>query len=109
MAGLAGVDLALGGASGPHLLALLALCAFAIGVYTASSYAMFMDLTRPGIAATQFSAFMGATNGCEAWSVWAMGRLQADHGYAIALLFLCGASLLALPLLAGLARAVTER
>jgi MFS family permease len=103
------VDLAGGGRGGAHLLVLLAISAFCIGLYTASSYALFMDLTRPAIAATQFSAFMGATNGCESWSVWAMGRLHAGHGYPIALLALSLVSLLAVPLLFRLAPAPRVR
>ncbi len=44
---------------GSFLLVCLAITAFGIGVFTASSYALFMDLSRPTIAATQFSAFHG--------------------------------------------------
>lgn len=102
VASVAAVDLAGGGAGGALLLGILAASAFTVGLYTSSSYALFMDLTRPTIAATQFSAFMGATNGCESWSVWAMGRLHGAHGYARALLVLCGVSLLALPLILAL-------
>ncbi|MCA9076126.1 MAG: MFS transporter [Planctomycetaceae bacterium] len=97
--GLALSDLWLDGQRGPHLLVGLALTAFGIGVFTAASYAMFMDLTRPAIAATQFSAFMGATNGCESWSSFAIGRLIASNGYATAFLVMSAASLTALPLL----------
>jgi predicted MFS family arabinose efflux permease len=99
IAALAAADLALGGARGLHLLALLAITAFGIGLFTASSYALFMDLTRRGIAATQFSAFMGATNGCEAWSSVSVGRVIAGQGYSAAFWCMCCASLLALPLL----------
>ncbi|MEZ4263471.1 MAG: MFS transporter [Polyangiaceae bacterium] len=102
VASLAVVDVARGGVGGAHLLVMLAVCAFAIGLYTSSSYALFMDLTRPAIAATQFSAFMGATNGCESWSVWAMGRLHGAQGYARSLLVLSAISLLAIPLVLGL-------
>lgn len=42
---------------------------FALGSLTASSYALFMDLTDPTIGGTQFSTFMGATNLCEVWSI----------------------------------------
>jgi MFS family permease len=102
VASFAVADLARAG-RGSHLLVMLAACAFAIGLYTSSSYALFMDLTRPAIAATQFSAFMGATNGCESWSVWAVGRLHTTYGYPRALLALSCVSLLALPLLSVLA------
>lgn len=98
VASVAVVDLARGGVRGTPLLVLIVLTAIAIGLYTSSSYALFMDLTRPAIAATQFSAFMGATNGCESWSAWAMGRLERAYGYPTAMLLLCGVSLAALPL-----------
>lgn len=85
----------------PMLLGCLGVAAFGIGVFTAASYAMFMDLTHPVVAATQFSAFMGMTNGCEAWSTWWAGRIigSVDCGYSEALLILCGISLLSLGLL----------
>jgi hypothetical protein len=44
------------------LVAILYIC---IGPFTAASNALFMDITDPRIGATQFSAFMGATNGCQ--------------------------------------------
>ncbi len=96
---LAGADWMWEGERGAHLLTLLAATAFGIGVFTAASYALFMDLTRRGIAATQFSAFMGATNGCESWSSLAVGQIIAASSYSTAFLAMCGASLLALPLL----------
>lgn len=97
--GLAMSDLWEEGRRGPHLLVGLSLTAFGIGVFTAASYALFMDLTRPAIAATQFSAFMGATNGCESWSSFAIGRIIGAVGYPAGLLTMCGASLAALPVL----------
>lgn len=100
IAGLAVSELAFG--SGNHLLVLLAVTAFGIGVFTASSYALFMDISHPLIAATQFSAFMGATNGCESWSSYVIGSLIKSQGYPVAMLVLCGASLVALPLLASM-------
>jgi len=100
IAALAISDAMLG--TGPHLLVMLAVTAFGIGVFTASSYALFMDITRPAIAATQFSAFMGATNGCESWSSYAIGSLIKSQGYPIAMLVLCGASLVAIPVLAAM-------
>lgn len=99
IAGLAASDAAMGGVRGPHLLAPLAVTALGIGLFTASSYALFMDLTRPGIAATQFSAFMGATNGCESWSSFAIGAIIAVSGYPTAMLCMCAVSLPALVLL----------
>jgi PAT family beta-lactamase induction signal transducer AmpG len=55
-----------------------------IGLFTASTYAMFMNLTDPALGATQFSAYMGATNGCEAWSGFLTGRLSGAWGFPTA-------------------------
>jgi hypothetical protein len=57
----------------------------------------------------QFSAFMGATNGCESWSSFLIGTLIKSQDYPIALLTLCGASLFALPLLAGMSLPAKSR
>jgi MFS transporter, PAT family, beta-lactamase induction signal transducer AmpG len=86
------------------LLVLFALVYVGIGLLTASSYALFMQLTHPSLAATEFSAFMGATNGCEAWAGYAVGRLQPRWGYGPAFAVMALASLLALPLLAAVRR-----
>lgn len=75
---------------------------FCIGLYTASSYALFMDLTDARLGATQFSAFMGATNFCESWSIKVGGTYQAGFGYPVAFALMALVSLIALPLLAGL-------
>jgi len=76
------------------VLTLLYLC---IGLFTASSYALFMDLSRPPLAATQFSGFMAATNGCEAWAAWAGGLLVAGLGYSVALTAMTAVSLISIP------------
>ncbi|MEW4489121.1 MFS transporter [Thalassoglobus sp. JC818] len=81
------------------LLVFLAATAVGIGAFTASSYTLFMNLTRPEIAATQFSAMMGATNGCESWSSYVSGRITASHGYPAAMLAMCLISLAALPVI----------
>jgi MFS family permease len=95
---LAVVDL--GGASGaPVLIALLTTMYFFVGFFTAVSYALFMDLTDPRLGATQFSAFMAATNACESWSAWTSGRIVASYGYPAAFVAMSAVSLLALPLL----------
>ena len=86
-------------------MTLLALVYFTLGVLTASSYALFMDLADPRIAATQFSLFMAATNLCESWSVWTAGRLSGPFGYGTAYLLLSAVSLLAVPLLFTIRRA----
>ncbi|MCA9216321.1 MAG: MFS transporter [Planctomycetales bacterium] len=96
--GLAAADWLMQGEGGWYLCVLLATAAFGIGVFTASSYAMFMDVTSPRIAATQFSAFMGSTNGCESWSSYASGQIIARQSYPTAMAIMSVASLLALPL-----------
>jgi len=70
-----------------------------IGLFTAASYALFMDLTDPKIGATQFSAFMAATNGCESWAGWTGGRIVAVAGYAASFACMSAVSLLSLMLL----------
>jgi predicted MFS family arabinose efflux permease len=80
-------------------LACLLVVDLGLGALVASSYALFMDLTDPALGGTQFSAFMGATNLCEAWSVAAAGRLSTRLGYAPAFSILAAVSLAALPLL----------
>ena len=75
-----------------------------IGMFVAASYAMFMDLTEAKISATQFSTFMAATNGCEAWSTWAAGQIVALSGYTAGFLAMGAVSLASLPLLHRLAK-----
>ena len=84
------------------LLALLQLMYGGIGLFSAASYALFMDISSPRLAATQFSTFMGATNGCEAWSAVAAGTLIAAYSYSTALLVMGSVSLLSLGLLPAL-------
>lgn len=71
----------------------------AIGALTASSYALFMDLSDPSIGATQFSAYMGATNLCETWATYAVGKLVVAFAYPGAFAVLAGVSAAAIPLL----------
>ena len=90
------------------VLGTLALAYVTLGMLTAASYALFMDLCEPRVAATQFSAFMGLTNLCETGAVWGAGLFIASRGeapsaYATAWVLLVGVSLLALPLLRALA------
>jgi MFS family permease len=70
-----------------------------IGLLTAASYALFMDLTDPRLGATQFSAFMGATNLCESASAMSVGRLIPAVGYSVAFVVLSMASRRSLPIL----------
>ncbi len=89
-------------APGWATLALLGLLYFLIGALTTASYALFMDLTDPRLGATQLSAAMSATNLCESWSAFTVGRLTGTLGYGPAFSWMAAASLLALPLLAAL-------
>lgn len=93
------------------LMALLALLYLAIGLATAAAYALFMDLTDPALAATQFCAFMGAINLCEAWSTRTLGALLERWGEGPAICALALPSLGALALLPWMApaEAPTER
>jgi MFS family permease len=67
-----------------------------VGLFTAASYALFMDLTDPRLGGTQFSTYMAATNGCESWSAWAGGRIAGTSGYPAAFLAMSAASLASL-------------
>lgn len=81
------------------LIVLLGLLYVMIGAFTAASYALFMDLTEKDLGATQFSAFMGATNFCEAGSARGVGLLQGSYGYGPAFGIMAAVSLISLPLL----------
>jgi MFS transporter, PAT family, beta-lactamase induction signal transducer AmpG len=81
------------------LIGLLVVMYFFIGLFTASSYALFMDLTDPALGGTQFSTYMAATNGCESWSAWAGGQVAGRAGYAPAFLTMTTVSLGGLALL----------
>lgn len=83
----------LAGASAVTLIVLLTLLYFFIGLFTAASYALFMDVTDPRIGGTQFSTYMAATNGCESWSAAVGGRLAGAGGYPFAMLVMSGVSL----------------
>ncbi|QKK09944.1 MAG: hypothetical protein HND58_18495 [Planctomycetota bacterium] len=65
-----------------------------------------MDLTDPEIGATQFSAFMGATNLCESWSARVCGRVASVSGYPAAWLLGAVVSLAAVPVLWAIARSL---
>jgi MFS family permease len=101
---VAGLDV-LGVPAAPGLLIALGALWCATGLFLSASYALLMDLTDARVAATQFSAFMGATNACEAWSVRGAGQLAPTHGYPTAFVIMALVSLAALPLVAMLRRA----
>ncbi|MBP1655834.1 MAG: uncharacterized protein H6Q31_435 [Bacteroidetes bacterium] len=86
------------------ILPVMTLLYACIGMFTASSYALFMEITDPALGATQFSAFMGATNGCESWSGLVVGRIVPAFGYPIAFAAMACISLAALPLVRHMAR-----
>ena len=78
-------------------LAPLGLLYAAAGFLIASSYTLFMRMSRGEYAATRFALFMSATNGCETWAAFVGGRLATPLGYNGAMLVLVAASVLALP------------
>jgi hypothetical protein len=77
-------------------------------MFTASSYALFMDITNPKLGATQFSAYMGATNGCEAWSGYTVGKLHTAFGYSVAFTLMSFVSLTTLIVLRFIPPVVSE-
>jgi MFS family permease len=105
---VAGLD-ARGVPAAPGLLIALGALWFTTGLFLSASYALLMDLTDARIAATQFSAFMGATNACEAWSVRVAGQWAPTQGYPFAFAMLALVSLVALPLVILLRRAPAAR
>ncbi len=109
IAGLAFSDLAMVTPQPAVLMGWLTGMYFFIGLFTASSYALFMDLTDARLGGTQFSAFMSATNGCESWSAWAGGRIVGSGNYDLAFLVMAAASLVSLPLLKWLAKEQRRR
>lgn len=93
------------GAGATTTFALLSAVYLGIGVFTAASYALFMELTDPALGATQFSSFMAATNACEAWAALLVGRLIVGQGYAPAFGIMAALSLAGLPVVWLIARA----
>ncbi len=96
----------LAGAPPTVVLVVLVGVYLALGLLTAATYALFMDLCAPAAAATQFSAFMGVTNLCEMGAVWSAGRIAAmpaggatSASYAAAWVAMAAVSLLAWPLI----------
>ena len=90
------------------LFMLLGALYLGIGFFTASSYALFMDMTDVHLGATQFSAYMGVTNACEMWSALAVGQLVGGFGYAIAFAVMAAVSFAALPVLKRLSNSSKE-
>lgn len=78
---------------------ILSIVYMGVGLLTASAYALFMDMTRGELGGTQFSAFMGATNGCESWVGYMTGRLVAGHSYPFAFTAMAAVSCVSLLLM----------
>ena len=89
----------IGGTESILYFVLFSIMYFFVGLFTASSYALFMDLTNPKIGATQFSTYMAATNGCEAWAIWLAGTITVGYGYSHAFVVVSIISLLSILLL----------
>lgn len=88
----------LAGGLGGGSLPVAGIAYFATGGLTASSYALFMTMSRGALAATRFSVFMAMTNACEAWAGFVGGRFAAQS-YGLTLLTLALVACLAvLPL-----------
>ena len=71
LAGVLGNAIQLDSPSGPSqrwVLVFGVLYAVGVGMFTAASYALLMDLAKSKLAATKFSLFMAGTNGCEFWA-----------------------------------------
>jgi len=98
IAGLAVTDLRAGTFPGALMAWLTGMYLF-VGMFTAASYAWYMDLTDPALGGTQYSMFMSAMNGCESWAAKVGGMWVRAHGYPWALGMMCGISLLSLPIL----------
>ncbi len=90
------------------LFALLAALYLAGGAATASLYALLMDLTRPAVAATQFSLFMAGINLCYVWATASFGQLIDGWGYGPAMVVMSVCSLVALGLVRALPRGASD-
>jgi PAT family beta-lactamase induction signal transducer AmpG len=55
---------------------------FCSGLLNGTYLAIFMGLTSPRVAATQFTAYMAMGNAAYAWSSAWQGKVAASHGYA---------------------------
>lgn len=102
--GLAGVEFARPDAGLLVRYVLLAGMYLGVGLFTVSSYALFMDLTDRRLGATQFSTYMAATNGCESWSARLGGQLAAGPGFGVMFLVMSLVSLASLMVLHAIRR-----
>ena len=86
-------------AAGPLVWGGLGVLYLTAGAFIAASYSLFMDLTDGRLSSTQFSAYMGATNLCEAWSARLGGLLAGGPGYPAAFVLGAVVTTISLPLL----------
>lgn len=70
--------------------------AVAIGLFTVALYAFLMQQSDLRLAASCFTAYMAASNGCESWATYTYGQLIPSLGYAGGLAVLWCITLLAL-------------
>lgn len=80
------------------LFTIMTILYFGIGLFTSSSYALFMAVTDKRLGATQFSTYMGATNLCEAIAAATAGAMIMRFDYASAFIFAAIISIIAIPL-----------
>ncbi len=95
---LAVIDSLTAGSSTAALFAGMAAVYVSIGLFTASSYALFMEVTDKRLGATQFSTFMGGTNVCESLAGFSAGTLIVSFGYPVAFALLAVVSLISISL-----------
>lgn len=69
------------------------------GLYYGIRSALFMDITRPAVAATQFTAYMALMNLCTSYTAWWQGWAVERFGYPVTLVIDCAAGLLGMALL----------
>jgi len=101
---IAGMESAGGAVSNRWMVAAFFSLYLGIGIFTATTYAMFMNLTDPRLGATQFSAYMGATNGCEAWAGFLTGRISGAWGFPGAFMVMAVVSTVSMILISPLHR-----
>ena len=69
------------------------------GLYYGIRSALFMDVTVPAVAATQFTAYMALMNLCISFTAWWQGYAVARFGYPTTLVIDCVVGLLGMALL----------
>lgn len=80
----------------------------AVGTFTASSYALFMDLAAARWKATLFSTMTGATNACEAGSTYLASQLAVRFGFGPTFIMMVVPSVLGLAIVPWLGRRPRE-